>query len=173
MHSSDKTHKLEGELSIFTYWINLHVNRRQVRKISTLTEHGNVSPTLESLSLTSSWLCVLACVKPIGCLEIVLALCGDCKLRKSSTIFHFHPSFPSVFHSMVDFFLSLFHPRWKKRSRATSLSRWLYCVDLCKSTSECMQTDCWTSSVYVPVVGCNVIILALQGLNVWKFVSCH
>lgn len=36
----------------------------------------------------------------MGCLEIVLALCGDCKLRKPFTIFHLHPSIPSV----CDFF---------------------------------------------------------------------
>lgn len=162
-------------MPIFRYWINLRVNIEAARKGPMQTEHGNwVWHILlyESLSLTFSWLCVLASVKPIGCLEIVLALCGDCKLRESVTIFHIHPSIPSVFHSVVDFF-SLFYARWKKGSRATPFSCWLYCLDLCKSTSVCVQTDCWRSLVYVPVVSCNVIILALRGLNVWKFVSCH
>lgn len=38
----------------------------------------------------------------MGCLEIVLALCGDCKPRKSFTIFHLHPSIPSALHSVVE-----------------------------------------------------------------------
>lgn len=88
----------------------------------------------ESLSLTSSWLCALTSVKPMGCLKIVLALCGECKLRKS--IFHLLPSIASVFHRVVYFFT----PQWKKGSRATPFSCWLYCLDLCKSTSECVRT---------------------------------
>ena len=48
--------------------------------------HGNLNVTLKSLVSLCPWLtagCVLASAKPIGRLEIVLALCGDCKLRKS------------------------------------------------------------------------------------------
>lgn len=107
--------------------------------------------------LTSSWLWVLTSFKLLGCLEIVSALCGGCKPTNSSTIFH-----------RVFFF---FHDG--KREAETLCSCWLYSLDLCKSTSECVWSDCRRGLVYVPVVSCNVIILALQGLNVWKFVSCH
>lgn len=82
---------------------------------------------------------------------------------------------PLVFHSEVDFFplslsVSLPSSRYgKRRAEPHSLTAdctvWIYANPRLSASK--------LSSVYVPVVGCNAIILARRGLNVWKFASCH
>lgn len=82
----------------------------------------------------------------MGCLEIVLALCGDCKLRKSLTIFHLLPSIPQCFTAWCIFSLHSGKRGAEPHRLAADCTVWIY-ANPRLSASELTAQGVWFMSL--------------------------